>query len=235
MSDYPSPYEASDQFDGWYNNQILANDEEGAAAALPPGWEEMRDSRSGRAYYVDHENQITTWDRPTNNVDSPDADVDNDVMDMGVPNAHGESSMQEESVQEETVHETVEGQTSNPNNNDDKVHPSNDWQSTTTTRMPPLDESHEQHQQQQPNDEEITEEEVVAYCPRVVVNSSDKWDKNFEGEFVSCYSFYHSILSNYLDQYMHTNQRQNVQISKLISNYTELLAYHKRRVLSVDG
>eukprot|EP00584_Thalassiosira_punctigera_P012125 CAMPEP_0172558152 /NCGR_PEP_ID=MMETSP1067-20121228/77533_1 /TAXON_ID=265564 ORGANISM="Thalassiosira punctigera, Strain Tpunct2005C2" /NCGR_SAMPLE_ID=MMETSP1067 /ASSEMBLY_ACC=CAM_ASM_000444 /LENGTH=536 /DNA_ID=CAMNT_0013347441 /DNA_START=40 /DNA_END=1646 /DNA_ORIENTATION=- len=32
---------------------------------LPEGWEEMTDPRSGRIYYIDHERQITTWDRPS--------------------------------------------------------------------------------------------------------------------------------------------------------------------------
>ena len=178
----PSPYEASEAnaFDGWYNNQILANDEEGddTAADLPPGWEEMRDPRSGRMYYVDHENQITTWDRPTN-VDIAGDDAgggDNDVMAQDVPPAPGES------MQEESAHETVDGQTSNLNNNDDSV-PTNDWQSNSTAaRMPQLDESHKLQHQQQPNDEEITEEENLQLKSRAISTSSDKWEKNFEGE-----------------------------------------------------
>lgn len=238
MSD-PSPYEASEAnaFDGWYNNQILANDEEGddTAADLPPGWEEMRDPRSGRMYYVDHENQITTWDRPTN-VDIAGDDAgggDNDVMAQDVPPVPG-GSMQEESVQEETAHETVDGQTSNLNNNDGKVHVG-DWQSTNTTaRMPQLDESHKQQHQQQPNDEEITEEEDQQLKSRAISTSSDKWEKNFEGEYVPCSSFCHLHPFTLTDS-VHTKTKQNVQISKLTSNYTELLAYHKRRVLSVDG
>eukprot|EP00546_Thalassionema_frauenfeldii_P003313 CAMPEP_0178932090 /NCGR_PEP_ID=MMETSP0786-20121207/22378_1 /TAXON_ID=186022 /ORGANISM="Thalassionema frauenfeldii, Strain CCMP 1798" /LENGTH=2256 /DNA_ID=CAMNT_0020609251 /DNA_START=76 /DNA_END=6846 /DNA_ORIENTATION=- len=42
-----------------------------AAAAAPPsgglpmGWEEMKDPQSGRVFYVDHANQVTTWTKPT--------------------------------------------------------------------------------------------------------------------------------------------------------------------------
>ncbi|KAL7449314.1 hypothetical protein ACHAWC_001384, partial [Mediolabrus comicus] len=31
---------------------------------LPEGWEEMVDPNSGRTFYIDHVNQITTWERP---------------------------------------------------------------------------------------------------------------------------------------------------------------------------
>eukprot|EP00546_Thalassionema_frauenfeldii_P016644 CAMPEP_0178901802 /NCGR_PEP_ID=MMETSP0786-20121207/4245_1 /TAXON_ID=186022 /ORGANISM="Thalassionema frauenfeldii, Strain CCMP 1798" /LENGTH=105 /DNA_ID=CAMNT_0020572985 /DNA_START=80 /DNA_END=397 /DNA_ORIENTATION=- len=33
--------------------------------ALPMGWEEMKDPQSGRTFYVDHANQVTTWTKPT--------------------------------------------------------------------------------------------------------------------------------------------------------------------------
>jgi len=33
-------------------------------AELPPGWEEMKDPRSGRTFYVNHITKSTTWDRP---------------------------------------------------------------------------------------------------------------------------------------------------------------------------
>jgi len=35
-----------------------------AAAPLPPGWEEAKDPRSGRSFYVNHVTKTTTWDRP---------------------------------------------------------------------------------------------------------------------------------------------------------------------------
>jgi len=35
-----------------------------AVAALPPGWEEMKDPRSGKTFYVNHITKSTTWDRP---------------------------------------------------------------------------------------------------------------------------------------------------------------------------
>jgi len=35
-----------------------------AAAPLPPGWEEAKDPRSGRSFYVNHITKTTTWDRP---------------------------------------------------------------------------------------------------------------------------------------------------------------------------
>jgi len=35
-----------------------------AAEALPPGWEEMKDPKSGRSFYVNHNSKITSWDRP---------------------------------------------------------------------------------------------------------------------------------------------------------------------------
>jgi len=31
---------------------------------LPPGWEEMKDPKSGKLFYVNHNSKITTWDRP---------------------------------------------------------------------------------------------------------------------------------------------------------------------------
>lgn len=34
-------------------------------APLPPGWEERRDPSTGRPYYVDHNRQVTQWERPT--------------------------------------------------------------------------------------------------------------------------------------------------------------------------
>jgi len=35
-----------------------------AAEALPPGWVEMKDPKSGKLFYVNHDSKITTWDRP---------------------------------------------------------------------------------------------------------------------------------------------------------------------------
>lgn len=87
-------------FDGWYDNQIEpltgqqqeqqqeqeANPgqasqqvQEGVAesspAPLPEGWEEMTDPQSGRHYYIDHENQVTTWERPVGGIAAETGDV----------------------------------------------------------------------------------------------------------------------------------------------------------------
>ena len=35
----------------------------GPSPRLPDGWE-MRHDSAGRAYYVDHINKVTSWDRP---------------------------------------------------------------------------------------------------------------------------------------------------------------------------
>ena len=74
-------------FDGWYNNQIADPSGEAAVAALPPlpdNWEEMRDPSTGRVYYVDHERQITTWDRPNiHNMYVQDGAVNGDDEEMG--------------------------------------------------------------------------------------------------------------------------------------------------------
>ena len=35
-----------------------------SASDLPGGWEEMTDPSSGKTFYVDHANKITTWKRP---------------------------------------------------------------------------------------------------------------------------------------------------------------------------
>ena len=35
----------------------------GDSIPLPPGWE-IRSDQSGRRYFVDHNNKITTWDDP---------------------------------------------------------------------------------------------------------------------------------------------------------------------------
>lgn len=31
---------------------------------LPPNWEEAIDSKSGKSYFIDHENKVTTWVDP---------------------------------------------------------------------------------------------------------------------------------------------------------------------------
>ena len=36
------------------------------ANALPSNWEELKDEASGKYFYVDHVNKVTTWERPTN-------------------------------------------------------------------------------------------------------------------------------------------------------------------------
>ena len=35
------------------------------AGGLPAGWEEKTDPSSGKKYYVNHEQKVTQWDRPT--------------------------------------------------------------------------------------------------------------------------------------------------------------------------
>lgn len=40
-----------------------SNDEDGLPP-LPPNWEEMTDATTGRTFYVDHVNKVTTWERP---------------------------------------------------------------------------------------------------------------------------------------------------------------------------
>jgi len=39
------------------------SDEDGLPT-LPPNWEEMRDETTGRTFFVDHVNKVTTWERP---------------------------------------------------------------------------------------------------------------------------------------------------------------------------
>lgn len=51
------------------NNADVNDDEQprtrgGGNDDLPPNWEAMHDRQSGRVFYVDHVNKITTWDRP---------------------------------------------------------------------------------------------------------------------------------------------------------------------------
>ena len=53
----PSPDTLSQSTESWV---MLDNDEE----PLPEGWEERQDA-NGRAFYVDHINRRTQWDRPT--------------------------------------------------------------------------------------------------------------------------------------------------------------------------
>ena len=36
----------------------------GTSKKLPAGWEERVDERTGRAFYLDHVNRVTTWQRP---------------------------------------------------------------------------------------------------------------------------------------------------------------------------
>jgi len=47
-----------------YEAQLSHGAQQQAVAPLPPGWEEAKDPRSGRIFYVNHITKTTTWDRP---------------------------------------------------------------------------------------------------------------------------------------------------------------------------
>jgi len=190
MSDYPSAYEApADQnaaatpFEngaGWHPQvPPMPQQQQHSQAPLPAGWEEMRDPQSGRMYYVDHERQITTWERPELEDVGGGNSMDHAEVVIGNAAAGGTAV--------EGSHENNAGWRY-PNDGNAKAAVNNDG--GEANNMPDLGESYgQQHQRENDAEGGMSDIPDIAAQPQPIVAGDargrqlkEKWERNLEGE-----------------------------------------------------